>query len=134
MTSERALEIIALAATLMLAAASWVVVVRQMDGTDMGVATELGSFASFIGYWMPMMAAMMAVWTLVGLAVYAVYRPHGSFAAGALTVAAGLYELTWFKRACRRRCQESVRSGFELGLSASARASGSCRWSSCSVS
>jgi len=108
---------------------------------DMGGATELGSFASFIGYWMPMMAAMMlpgaapavlrsgrvqsmplfvgsylAVWALVGLAVYAVYRPHGALAAGALTVAAGLYELTWFKRACRRRCQEQVRSGAEFGL------------------
>jgi predicted metal-binding membrane protein len=141
MTSERALGAIALAATLMLAAASWVVVIRQTNGMDMGVATELGSFASFIGYWVPMMTAMMlpgaaptvlrrgrvqsmplfvgsylAVWTLVGLAVYAVYRPHGSFAAGALTVTAGLYELTWFKRACRRRCQGQVRSGFEFGL------------------
>jgi predicted metal-binding membrane protein len=141
MTSERAPGAIALAATLMLAAASWVVVIRQTNGTDMGVATELGSFESFIGYWVPMMTAMMlpgvapavlrrgrvqsmplfvgsylAVWTLVGLAVYAVYRPHGSFAAGALTVTAGLYELTWFKRACRRRCQGQVRSGFEFGL------------------
>jgi predicted metal-binding membrane protein len=141
MTSERALGAIALAATLMLAAASWVVVIRQTNGMDMGGATELGSFASFIGYWVPMMAAMMlpggapallrgarvrslplfvgsylAVWALVGLAVYAVYRPHGSFAAGALTVTAGLYELTWFKRACRRRCQGQVRSGFEFGL------------------
>ena len=141
MTSERATGVIAPAAMLMLAAASWVVVVRQTNGMDMGVATELGSFASFIGYWVPMMTAMMlpgaapavlrrvrvqsmplfvasyvAVWTLIGLAVYAVYRPHGSFAAGALTVAAGLYELTWFKRACRRRCQGQVRSGFEFGL------------------
>jgi predicted metal-binding membrane protein len=58
----------------------------------------------------------LAVWTLVGLAVYAVYRPHGTVAAGVLTVAAGLYELTWFKRACRRRCQERMRSGFEFGL------------------
>ena len=141
MTSERALDATALAAMLMLAAASWVVVVRQTRGMDMGVATELGSFASFIGYWVPMMTAMMlpgaapvvlrrarvrsmplfvgsyvAVWTLVGLAVYAMYRPHGSFAAGALTVAAGLYELTWLKRACRRRCQGQARSGFELGL------------------
>src|SRR5262249_1933268 len=139
MTSERALEALPLAATLTLAATSWVVVIRQTNGMDMGVATELGSFASFIAYWVPMMAAMMlpgaapavvrrarvrstplfvgsylAVWTLVGLAVYAVYRPHGPFAAGALTVAAGLYELTWFKRACRRRCQGQVRSGFEL--------------------
>ena len=141
MTSERALGAIALAATLMLAAASWVVVLRQTTGMDMGSATDLGSFASFIGYWMPMMAAMMlpgaapavvrrgrvqsmplfvgsylAVWTLVGLAVYAVYRPHGALAAGALTVTAGLYELTWFKRACRRRCQEQVCSGAEFGL------------------
>jgi predicted metal-binding membrane protein len=141
MTSERALDAMALAAMLMLAAASWVVLVRQTSGMDMGVATELGSFASFIGYWVPMMAAMMlpgaapavlrrarvqsmplfvgsymAVWTLVGLAVYAVYRPHGAFAAGALTVAAGLYELTWFKRACRRRCQGQVRSGVEFGV------------------
>jgi predicted metal-binding membrane protein len=52
----------------------------------------------------------------VGLAVYAVYRPHGTVAAGALTVAAGLYELTWFKRACRRRCKEPIRSGFEFGI------------------
>jgi predicted metal-binding membrane protein len=58
----------------------------------------------------------LAVWTLVGLAVYAVYRPHGSFAAGALAVTAGLYELTWFKRACRRRCQGKVRTGFEFSL------------------
>jgi hypothetical protein len=33
-------------ATLGLAAASWVVAVQQMDGMDMGVATELGSFAT----------------------------------------------------------------------------------------
>jgi hypothetical protein len=26
---------------------------------DMGAATELGSFASFLGYWVPMMTAMM---------------------------------------------------------------------------
>ena len=58
----------------------------------------------------------LAVWTLVGLVVYALYRPHGSFVAGALTVAAGLYELTPLKRDCRRRCRESVRSGFEFGL------------------
>ena len=141
MTSDRALEAVALAAALMLAAASWILVIRQTNGMDMGVATELGSFVSFVGYWVPMMTAMMlpgvvpavsrraqvqsmplfigsylAVWTLVGLAVYAMYRPHGSFAAGALTVAAGLYELTSFKRACRRRCQGQVRSGFEFGL------------------
>jgi hypothetical protein len=38
----------ALTATLGLAAASWVVAVRQMNGMDMGVATRLGSFAFFV--------------------------------------------------------------------------------------
>jgi predicted metal-binding membrane protein len=58
----------------------------------------------------------IAVWMLVGLAVYAAYRPHGSLMAGALTVAAGLYELTPLKHECCRRCRESVCSGFEFGL------------------
>jgi len=135
----------ALTATLGLAAASWVVAVRQMDGMDMGVATELGSFPFFVGLWVSMMAAMMlpgavpavsrraqasgrvravalfvgsylAVWTLVGVAVYAVYRPHGSVAAGAVVIAAGVYEFTPLKRHFRRRCRESVRSGFAFGL------------------
>lgn len=135
----------ALTATLGLAAASWVVAVRQMNGMDMGVATELGSFAFFVALWVWMMAAMMlpaaapavlrrahasgrvravplfvgsylAVWTLVGVAVYALYRPHGSFAAGAVAIAAGAYELTPLKRHFRRRCRESVRSGLEFGL------------------
>jgi predicted metal-binding membrane protein len=128
-------------ATLVLAAAAWVVAVQQMNGMDMGGATRLGPFGSFVGLWVPMMAAMMlpsaapaifrrgrvravplfvssylGVWLLVGLAVYAAYRPHGSIVVGMLTVAAGLYELTPLKRACRRRWRESVRSGFELGL------------------
>src|SRR6266567_972227 len=134
-----------LTATLGLAAASWVVAVRQMNGMDMGVATELGSFAFFVALWVSMMAAMMlpgaapavlrrahasgrvrvvppfvgsylAVWTLVGVAVYALYRPHGSFAAGALVIAAGAYELTPLKQHFRRRCGGSVGSGFEFGL------------------
>src|ERR687891_902642 len=134
----------ALTATLGLAAASWVVAVRHMNAMDMSVATPLGSFASFVAVWVTMMAAMMlpgavpavlrrahatgrvraaplfvgsylAVWTLVGVAVYALYRPHGTFAAGALAIAAGVYELTPLKRNFRRRCRESVRSGFEFG-------------------
>jgi predicted metal-binding membrane protein len=52
----------------------------------------------------------------VGVAVYALYRPHGSFAAGAVAIAAGVYELTLLKQRFRRRCQEYVRSGFEYGL------------------
>src|SRR5918992_3523010 len=134
----------ALAATLGLASASWVVAVREMNGMNMGVATELGSFAFFVALWVTMMAAMMlpgavpavlrraqatgrvraaplfvgsylVVWTLVGVAVYALYRPHGTFAAGALAIAAGVYELTPLKRNFRRHCRESVRSGFEFG-------------------
>lgn len=133
------------AATLGLAAASWVVAVRQMNGMDMGFATRLGSFAFFVGMWVSMMAAMMlpaaapaisrlaesggrvrdvplfigsylALWTLVGVAVYVLYRPHESLAAGVVAIAAGVYELTPLKRHCRRRCRESVRSGFEFGL------------------
>jgi predicted metal-binding membrane protein len=132
-------------ATLGLAVAAWVVAVRQMDGMDMGAATELGSFASFAALWIAMMAAMMlpgaapavvrfvaasgrvrvvpmfvasylAVWALAGAVVYAVYRPHGPEAAGALAIAAGLYELTPLKWRFRRRCRESVRSGFEFGM------------------
>ncbi|HEY8113380.1 MAG TPA: DUF2182 domain-containing protein [Actinomycetes bacterium] len=135
----------ALAAPLGLAAAAWVVAVRQMNGMDMGAATRLGSFAFFVALWVSMMAAMMlpgaapavlrcarasgrvrtvplflgsylAVWTLVGVAVYALYRPHASFAAGAVVIAAGIYELTPLKRYFRRRCRESVSSGFEFGL------------------
>jgi len=143
-SSLRAATAVALTMTLGLAAASWLVVVRQMSGMDMGVETRLGSFAFFVALWVSMMAAMMlpgaapavvrrvhaggvravpvfigsylAVWTLVGVAVYALYRPHGSFAAGAVVIAAGLYELTPLKKRFRRRCQESVGSGFEYGL------------------
>jgi predicted metal-binding membrane protein len=57
----------------------------------------------------------LAVWTLVGIAVFAVYRPHGTSAAGVLTIAAGLYELTPLKRECRWRCRGNLRSGFQFG-------------------
>jgi predicted metal-binding membrane protein len=116
-----------------------------MNGMDMGIATELGPFAFFAALWVSMMAAMMfpgaapavvrhirasgrvlgvplflgtylAVWALVGVAVYPVYRPHGSSAAGAAVVAAGLYELTPLKRRFRQRCRESAGSGLRFGL------------------
>lgn len=136
----------AMTATLGLAAGSWVVAVRQMNnGMDMGVATRLGPFASFIALWAPMMAAMMlpsaapavlrrlrsggrlhtvplfvgsylAVWTLVGVAVYALYRPHGPYAAGAIAITAGIFELSPYKRHWRRRCRESVHSGWAFGF------------------
>jgi predicted metal-binding membrane protein len=58
----------------------------------------------------------LAVWTLVGVAVYLAYRPHGTVTAGAIAIAAGVYELTPLKQRYRRRCRESVRSGFEFGI------------------
>ncbi|MFF4359375.1 DUF2182 domain-containing protein [Streptomyces sp. NPDC001604] len=61
--------------------------------------------------------AHLAVWTLFGVAGYAVYRPHGSVAAGVVVIAAGAYELTPLKRRFRRRCREEVRSAFAFGLS-----------------
>jgi predicted metal-binding membrane protein len=134
----------ALTVTLGVAAASWVVAVRQMTGMDMGVATRLGSFTFFAAVWVWMMAAMMlpgaapavvrrahasgvravplflasylAIWALVGVAVYALYRPHGYVAAGAVTIAAGVYEFTPLKHHCRRRCHESAGPGFGFGL------------------
>src|SRR5207253_5025181 len=63
-----------------------------------------------------LVGSYIAVWTLVGVAVYALYRPHGSVAAGAVAIAAGVYEFTPLKQHFRRRCRESVRSGFEFGL------------------
>jgi len=132
------------AAALGLAAAAWVVTVGRMNGMDMGVATRLGSFTFFAALWAWMMAAMMlpgaapavarraraggvaavpvfvvsylAVWALIGLAVYALYRPHGTAVAGAVAIAAGLYELTPVKREFRRRCREETRSGLGFGL------------------
>jgi predicted metal-binding membrane protein len=135
----------ALTVTLGLAAASWVVAARQMSGMDMGVATRLGSFAFFVALWVWMMAAMMlpgaapavlrrvraggriravplfigsylAVWVLVGVAVSALYRPHGTLLAGAVAIAAGVYELTPLKRHFRRRCHQDVHSGLRFGL------------------
>jgi len=135
----------ALTTTLALAAVCWVISIRQMSGMDMGAATQLGSFAFFIAVWVPMMAAMMlpgaapaalrcartsgrvrtvlifvgayvAIWALVGVVVYAAYRPHGTAAAGALVLSAALYEITPLKRRCRRRCLESTGSGIGFGL------------------
>jgi predicted metal-binding membrane protein len=134
----------ALTATLGLAAACWVVSAWQMTGMGMGVATRLGSFGFFIAVWTAMMAAMMlpgaapavaratraagmravplfagsylAVWALAGAVVFAACRPHGTAAAGAVTIAAGAYEFTPLKRHFRRRCRETAGSGVGFGL------------------
>jgi predicted metal-binding membrane protein len=140
-----AAAVAALTVTLALAAGCWAISIGQMNGMNMGIATRLGSFAFFVAVWVPMMTAMMlpgaapavmrrvragdglralpgfvlaylAVWAVAGLAVYAVYRPHGSITAGILVIAAGLYELTPFKQACRRRCSQDGRSGLGYGL------------------
>jgi len=77
----------------------------------------------------------LGVWTAFGLAVYAVYRlvtsfdtgwlawdEAGPYAAGVVIVAAGLYELTPFKRRSLRRCRMfpddagALRSGLAHGL------------------
>jgi predicted metal-binding membrane protein len=145
MTSRRSLvDASAVVVTLGVAAVCWVIALRRMQGMDMGVDTTLGSLSFFLAAWVSMMAAMMlpsalpgalrnarerarlsaapvfaasyiGVWTLVGLVVYALYRPHGTEAAGAVTIAAGLYELTPFKRGCRRRCRRHG-SGVGFGL------------------
>jgi predicted metal-binding membrane protein len=94
--------------------------------------------------WVPMMAAMMlpaaapaivrraregegvlaaplfagsyiVIWLLVGLAIYALYRPPSDVVTATLIVAGLLYEVTPLKRDCRRRCRERVRSGLRFG-------------------
>jgi predicted metal-binding membrane protein len=143
----------ALAATLGVAAVCWVIAIRRMSGMDMGVSTRLGSPGSFAVLWLVMMAAMMlpgitpaavrrarasgrllaaplfaasylAIWAAAGLAVYALDRPHGTVVAGVAAIAAGGYELTPAKRRCRLRCEATVRSGWEFGLSCAASSAG----------
>lgn len=58
----------------------------------------------------------LTVWTGVGVLVYAVYRPHGTSLAGAVVIAAGLYELTPLKRRFRQSCRERLDSGLGFGL------------------
>src|SRR5215469_7354769 len=136
---------IVLAATLGLAAACWAAAAWLMGGMDMGVATRPGSFGFFAAAWVTMMAAMMlpgaapavarrarvrgkvhaalpfagsylAIWALAGVVAFALDRPHGSLAAGAVVIAAGAYELTPVKRDFRRRCREEAGSGLRFGL------------------
>jgi predicted metal-binding membrane protein len=111
----------------------------------MGLHAGVGSVGLFLEAWAAMMAAMMlpgavpaivgrarvagpgavplfvaaylSVWSLVGLAVYAVGKPHSTLAAGVTTVAAGLYELTPVKQGARRRCREQTSSGLHYGVS-----------------
>ena len=76
-------------------------------------------------------AGYLAVWTGYGLGAYALFRVvtafdidwlvwnrGGPYAAGAVVVAAGLYELTPLKRLSLRRCRSAPRGGnaFRSGL------------------
>jgi len=143
----------ALAGTLGLAAVCWAVAVWQMRGMDMGAATRLGSLGFFAAVWAVMMAAMMlpgaapaalrrahagggvravplfvgsylAVWALVGVAVPALDRPHGTVAAGAVVIAAGVYELTPLKRHFRGAAARTSALGSGSGCAAWAPAPG----------
>jgi predicted metal-binding membrane protein len=136
---------VVLAAVLGLAVACWAAAAWLMGGMDMGVATRPGSFGFFAAAWVMMMAAMMlpgaapavaaharvsgqvraaapfagsylVIWALAGVVAYALDRPHGAAAAGAVVIAAGAYELTPVKRHFRRRCREGASSGLRFGL------------------
>jgi len=136
---------VAVAATIGLAAACWPVSARLMDGMDMGIATRPGPLGFFAAVWMTMMAAMMlpgtapavarharasggvfagslfvgaylGIWAVAGGVAFALDRPHGTSAAGAVVTAAGVYELTPIKRRFRQRCRDGACSGLEFGL------------------
>jgi predicted metal-binding membrane protein len=143
--TRTAMTTAALALTLGLAAAAWIVTVREMAGMDMSGTTSHGPFVSFLGFWTVMMAAMMLpaavpavlkrasaeagistvlgflgsyllVWALIGAVVFFLYRPLGSTVVGLVVIAGGIYEFTRFKHECRRRCRESTGSGWRFGF------------------
>jgi predicted metal-binding membrane protein len=136
------------------AAVAWVVTVERMQGMDEGPGTHLGGLGWYLGIWVTMMAAMMlpsaaplvarvarglptlvfaaqylAVWTVYGVAAYALYRlvtsldtgwlawdEGGPYVAGGVIVAAGVYQLTPLKERFLRRCREQTSlSGFRYG-------------------
>jgi predicted metal-binding membrane protein len=119
------------------AAVAWAVTVDRMRGMDDGPGTELGGLGWYLGVWVTMTTAMMlpsvvrvapaiqfaagylAVWTVCGLAAYALFRSGISTdVAGGLIVAAGLYELTPLKQHSLRRCRHPEEAGgaFRSGL------------------
>jgi predicted metal-binding membrane protein len=144
------------------ALAAWAITVERMRGMDAGPGTDLGGLGWFVGVWVTMTVAMMlpsamptallarsrsalptlaftagylAVWTVFGLAAYALFRVvtsmdlgwlawdrGGPYVAGFAVVAAGIYELTSWKQRSLRGCRldvagpRAVRSGVENGL------------------
>jgi len=128
-------------ATVGLGVVGWAVTIPRMSRMDMGVASTLGSFPFFLSVWVPMMlpgvapsvlrlagsgraaldipryiGSYLSVWALFGVLVFALYRPHGTATAGAITIAAGAYELTPMKRRFRDMCRDRPSSGLSLGL------------------
>ena len=125
------------------AAVAWGVTVERTGGM---MDADLGSLGWYVGVWVTMTAAMMlptavpaaqlarvsraaptflfavgylAVWTVFGLAAYNAFRNElDSALAGAVVVAAGLYELTPWKQRSLRRCrsQHEPTSAFRSGL------------------
>jgi predicted metal-binding membrane protein len=125
---------------------AWMVTVWRMRGMDMGPGTDLGGLGWYLGVWVTMTAAMMLpstlpmmvvvgraspsaawpfaagyliVWTLYGLAAYAVARVlagadflawgrAGPYVAGCALAAAGIYQLTPLKRVCLRHCRNPL--------------------------
>ena len=63
-----------------------------------------------------LVGSYLAVWALVGVAVYGLYRPHGSLAVGAVVIAAGACELTLPERRFRRACRDGAGSGLAFGV------------------
>ncbi len=95
-------QFVVMMAAMMLPSAVPAIVRRAREGAGVLAAPRFGG--SYLG-----------VWALAGLAMWLLYQPPDAAASGALLIAAGLYELTPLKRACRRRCRERVRSGARFG-------------------
>ncbi|WP_308468989.1 copper chaperone [Rathayibacter soli] len=144
-TRQNLSEAAAVTLTLALAAASWIAAIAMMRGMNMGVATELGSLASFMLLWIVMMAAMMlpgavpamlrrvrfvgrmrvapffivaylAIWAVVGVVMYALYKPHGTTVVGVVAIIVAAYELTPLKRRFRSLCHDGACTGLAFGL------------------
>ncbi len=94
---------VAMMAAMMLPSAVPAIVRRAWDGT--GVLAAPLFAGSYLG-----------VWAFVGLVLGLAYRPPGAAVSTALLIGAGVYELTPFKRECRRRCRGRVRSGARFGV------------------
>jgi hypothetical protein len=58
----------------------------------------------------------LAVWALVSVVVYTLYRPHEAVAAAVVVIAAGIYELTPLKRYFLAHCRR-VPSGADNAAS-----------------